>query len=61
MIDYAYKHDFLPIELLTMWEVYLPMGHVRIQDKNYVHTYVNGVKGAARKGCCIRLFISCLR
>jgi hypothetical protein len=61
IIDYAYKHDFIPIELLTMWEIFLPIGQIRIQDDNHIHTYVNGVKGTKRKGCCIRILISCFR
>ncbi len=44
-----------------MWEVFLPIGQVRIHENNHVHIDVHGVIGAQRKGCCIRLFISCFR
>ncbi|CAF3855516.1 unnamed protein product [Rotaria sp. Silwood1] len=61
IVDYAYKHDFIPIDFLTMWEIYLPIGEYRIDEHKHVHFDVNGVKGTQRKGCCIRLLISCLR
>ncbi|CAF1469913.1 unnamed protein product, partial [Rotaria sp. Silwood1] len=61
IVDYAYKHDFIPIDFLTMWEIYLPIGEYRIDEHKHVHIDVNGVKGTQRKGCCIRLLISCLR
>jgi hypothetical protein len=61
MIDYAYKHDFIPVDLLTMWEIYLPIEQTRNREHKHVHIDVNGVKGTRRKGCCIRLLISCLR
>ena len=60
-VDYAYKHDFIPIEFLTMWEIFLPIGQSRINEHDHVHFDVNGVKGIRRKGCCIRVLISCLR
>ncbi|CAF3581773.1 unnamed protein product [Rotaria sordida] len=61
IVDYAYKHDFIPLDLLTMWEIYLPLGESRIDERKYIHFDVNGVKGTQRKGCCIRLLISCFR
>ncbi|CAM4796131.1 unnamed protein product [Rotaria magnacalcarata] len=61
IVDYAYRHDFIPIDLLTMWEVYLPVGKYQIDEHKHAHITVNGVKGAQRKGCCVRLLISCFR
>lgn len=57
-VDYAYKHDFLPTELLTMWETYHSMKQI---DENHVHIHVQGVRGTRRKGCWFPLFVSCLR
>ena len=61
IVDYAYKHDFIPTDLLTMWEIYLPVAQSRIDEHKHVHIDVNGVKGTPRKGCCIRVLISCFR
>jgi hypothetical protein len=44
-------------DLLTIWEIFLPKGQVGIHENNHVHD----VKSTQRKGCCIRLLISCLR
>ena len=60
-VDYAYKHDFIPTDLLTMWEVFLPIGQSKMHEHDHVHVDVHGVKGARRKGCCVRLLISCCR
>ncbi len=61
IVDYAYKHDFIPIDMLTMWEIFLPLGESRIHEHKHIHIDVNGVKGRERKGCCIRFLISCFR
>ncbi|CAF0726401.1 unnamed protein product [Adineta steineri] len=61
IVDYAFKHNFIPVDLLTMWEIYLPIEQFQNHEHKYIHFDVNGVKGSERKGCCIRLFISCLR
>ncbi|UJR34174.1 hypothetical protein I4U23_021581 [Adineta vaga] len=61
LIDYAYKHDFIPDELLTMWEIYLPIQENHHHEQQYVHSDINGIQGRERKGCCIRLFLSCFR
>ena len=60
-IDYAYKHDFIPIDLLTMWEIFLPFGQKASREPEHVHFDVHGVKGTPRKGCFLRILISCIR
>lgn len=60
-MDYAYKHDFIPVDFLTMWEIYLPIGQYQIDESKHSHFDVIGVKGTQRKGCCFRLLISCFR
>ena len=61
IVDYAYKHDFIPVDILTMWEIFVPFGKSRTHEHKYIHVDVNGVKGLERKGCCIRFLISCFR
>ncbi|CAF0737076.1 unnamed protein product [Didymodactylos carnosus] len=60
-IDYAYKHTHIPLDMLTMWEIFLPNGESKAKEPIKKHTEVTGVKGIQRRGCYIRLLVSCLR
>ena len=60
-IDSGNKHDWIRSDLLTMWEIFLPLGQSHIREHEHVPFDVYGVKGTQRKGYCLRLLIGCLR